>query len=154
MKKIDIYVKRENDLIENYSANEVSRNLIEYLINKVKVIKRKEELSLNLYVTNETKGCSDLIREGLKLEYNRSKKFRSIINTKQLLLLLFGTILLFFSTFIKEVDVLREIVLIIGWVPIWEAAELEIMTDTNESKKRRCIKRLINCKFNEILIDK
>ena len=55
MKKIDIYVKRENDLIENYSANEVSRNLIEYLINKVKVIKRKEELSLNLYVTNETK---------------------------------------------------------------------------------------------------
>ena len=69
-------------------------------------------------------------------------------------MLLFGTILLFFSTFIKEVDVLREIILIIGWVPIWEAVELEIMTDTSESKKRRYIKRLINCKFNEISIDK
>lgn len=154
MEIINIYVKNRKDLIENYSDSEVSGNLIEYLINKVKIIKIKEDVKLNLYVTDETKGCSTLIKEGLKSEYNRSKKFRSIINTKQLLLLLFGTILLFFSSIINEVDVLREIVLIAGWVPIWEAVELEIMTDASESRKRRYIKRILSCDFNEIIIDK
>ena len=153
MKKIDIYINGKSDLIENYSANEVSNNLIQYMISKVKMLKKKEEFNLNLYVTKETKGCSSLIKEGLRTEYNRSKMLHKIIDLKQIVLLILGIIVLVTSTIFTNVEIVREVIIIIGWVPIWEAVELELFNDSSESNKRRCIKKLLTTEFNEIECD-
>ncbi len=153
MKKIDIYINEKSDLIESYSANEVSSALIQYMISKVMVLKRKEEFNLNLYVTQATKGCTSLIKDGLKMEYNRSERIHNNITLKQLFLLLIGTIILLFSYIFTDIEILREIIIIIGWVPIWEAVELELFNDSSESNKRRCIKKLLATEFNEIESD-
>ena len=153
MKRIDIYINEKNDLIEKYSANEVSNELINYMIQKVMMLRKSEDFNINLYVNEDTKGCAELIKEGLKIEYTRSIKIQNNNNIKQIVLFIIGVILMFVSTFVSHLEIIQEIIIIIGWVPIWEAVEFELFNDSNEKNKRKCINKLLNKQFNEIESD-
>ena len=58
--------------------------------------------------------------------------------------------MLLISTFIKNMNILNEIVLIGAWVPIWEAIELELFTDTKEKRKRKQLKKILKGEIIEI----
>lgn len=152
MKQIDVYVDNNITLFETYNKNIISRNLIDYLLDQTVRIKRKENINLIIHVTKETKGCSSLIQNRLKAEYQKNLRIHSIINIKQVTLLLLGLILLFISTLIKDTEVFHEAILIGAWVPIWEAVELELITDTKEKRKRIRLKKLMKAKIEEVLI--
>lgn len=150
MKKIDIYVENKDVLFETYNKEFVSSNLIEYILNKTTYLKKNEDVSLILHVTKETKGCSLMIRKGLQEEYRNNVRNHNIMNIKQTLLLLLGLCLLFISTLIDDTDILNEVILIGAWVPIWEAIELELLTDTKEKRKRKQLKKLLECNIEEV----
>lgn len=150
MKTIEIFIEKEENLVETYNKNLVSSTLIEYILNKIEHVKKNEEISIHLYVTEETRGCSSIIRKGLEEEYQKNIKNHSIINIKQFILLLIGLFMLLISTLIGDMSILNEIVLIGAWVPIWEAVELELLTDTNEKKKRIQLKKVLTGEIIEI----
>lgn len=152
MKKIDIYIEKREDLVETYDKEFVSNTLIEYILSKAAYLKKNENAGLVLHVTNQTKGCSDMIRRGLEEEYNKSIKRRDIINIRQLILLILGLCILFVSTLISTDNIFHEVILIGGWVPIWEAIELELLTDTKEKKRRKQLKKLIKSNIDEVLL--
>lgn len=151
MKKIDIYIAKREDLVQIYNKDFVSVALIEYILNKVAFLKKNENVELILHVTKGTEGCTSMIRSGLEEEYNKSIKRRNIINIKQFVLLLLGLVMLFVSTFIDDNNIFHEVILIGGWVPIWEAVELELLTDTKEKRRRKQLKKLMKSKINEVL---
>ena len=91
-----------------------------------------------------------MIKDGLRIEYKKKLRNRYYNNIKQLVLLLIGTLFLFMTVIIKDNFVFREVVLIIGWVPIWAAIEIELFTDAVERRKRKIIKKLLKSDF-EIL---
>lgn len=150
MKQIEVYINSNNELFETYNKKIISKNLIDYLLNQTIGIKRNEDISLIMYVTEETKGCSSLIQKRLEEEYRKNLRIHSVINIKQITFLLLGLILLFISTLIKDTEIFHEVILIGGWVPIWEAVELELLTDTKEKRKRRRLKKLMKAKIEEI----
>ena len=93
--------------------------------------------------------CEQIIREGLKEEYNRSLKVRRRNNEKQIGLLILGIAFLFLARLVDEGNIWKEILLITGWVPIWEMIEVQLFPDMEGSKKRRIIDRILRSEITE-----
>ena len=65
-----------------------------------------------------------------------------------------GTLLLFLSTKIPNNLLWKQVLIIISWVPIWEAVEIELFPDVVERKRRKYMKKLVSCKITEKVINK
>ncbi len=150
MRKIDIYINTKEDLTEKYNTGIVSTALIQYILQRTIYVKRNEDIQLVLHVSNNTKGCISLIQKGIEETYRDNLRQHHIINIKQFLLLIIGFCMLFISTVIRHNEILEEIILIGGWVPIWEAIELELLTDTKDRRTRRLLKRLLKSEITEV----
>jgi len=153
MKKLDIYLENKEDLVEKYNKEHVSNELIKYILSQIEYVDEKDRYELYLHVTKETKNCADMIKKGLKEEYNKNLKKSKITNIKQIILILISIIILLFSTLVNAENILHEIIIIIGWVPIWEAVELEIITDARESRRRKILKKLMQSHIIEVALD-
>ena len=90
-----------------------------------------------------------MIREGLNREYDKSIALSYKNDFTQLFYLVTGILILFLSTLIGG-TVLKEIVLIGGWVFIWTMVETEIFADIKNKKKRKIIRKLLDSEFIEI----
>lgn len=151
MRTIDVYVYKKEYLLETYDEKSVSNDLIEYIINKTFYCKKNEQVSIVLHVTEDTKGCTSLIQKGLEDEYYKNIQNHNIVNFKQIILLLMGICMLFISTLYDDSKIINEIILIGGWVPIWEAVELELLTDTSGRKRHKQLKKLLHCNIEEVI---
>ena len=60
-----------------------------------------------------------------------------------------GAFIIFLSTKVPEDLFWKEVLVIIGWVPIWEMFEVELFPDAEERKRRKAIKRLLKCQIVE-----
>ena len=140
--EIDLY--DEDDFYERYNRKKVSKSLINYLIDETKSNLKKEKIKIivNSFLDKNI-DCKSFIIEGIKDEYNKSYKKQFYISTNQFFYLILGIIVIFISTLISA-QVIREVVLICGWVLIWAMAELEIFSDTEGRKRRKILKKLLN----------
>ena len=86
----------------------------------------------------------------MKEEYENNRISHYHNNIIQILYLFLGILGIFLSTLIDK-QVLKEIVLIGGWVLIWEMIQLEISTEVKNWKIRKKIDKLIS---SEIINDK
>ena len=147
-KTIKVDLLNISDLIERYNTDKVSNNLINYIVEEASSLKNKEitEIIIN---NNLEIPAKRLIREGLQEEYERCTKKRHYINLIQLLYILAGVIVLIFAFLITN-EVLKEIILIGGWVFLWSAMEMEMTSDFIEYRRRKIIKRLLGCKITEV----
>ena len=124
--KIEIYINTEEDLLEKYNHKLVSCELIDYIIIKSKNYFKEDKVVL--LIENNTKYSNEnvekLIKNGLKVELKNSTKIRDLNNIKQVILLLLGILFLFLSTLINDV-IFKEVLIVIGWFPIWEVMDIE-----------------------------
>ena len=74
-------------------------------------------------------------------EYDKSIEDRNRNNVKQLIFLFLGMLFIFIATSIESRGMWREIILITGWVPIWEMVKIELFSDVYGRRKRNIIKR-------------
>ena len=149
-KVINVDLDRKFDFLRKYSDNKVSTDLIEYLIDRIDKIKKYEKVVIRLNKRCELDvNAIKIIKEGLKEEYKKSIQLRDENNLKQLWFLLMGAFIIFLSTKVPEDLFWKEVLVIIGWVPIWEMFEVELFPDAKERKRRRAIKRLLKCQIVE-----
>ena len=146
---LEIDLIEEDDLLERYNRKKVSKKLLEYIIDTSLHFNPKSKIKI--IINNKldySQKCSPLIFEGLKNEYNISYKNQIKTNIIQFIYFIVGCLILFLSTLVTS-EVLREVILIGGWVFIWAMVELEIFTDLNEKKKRKIIKKLLCSEYIE-----
>lgn len=143
--KIDLVSKE--DLYEKYNKNNVSRELIDYIIENSINLMKKDKIKIVIDNQLEEKAIP-LIIEGLKREYNKCILNYNKSNFKQIVYLIVGIIALFISTLIEK-TVLKEIVLIGGWVLIWTMVELEISYDIQNKHRRKILKKLLHSEIIE-----
>ena len=149
-KKIHIDLNDESDLLENYNKNNVSINLLNYIIDQVSIIPKKDDIQI--VINNDTqipKNCKKIILEGLNEELTKSKRQRKNNNIKQTCLLILGITFLFLSTLVHQDSIWKELLIISGWVPVWETIEVELFQDVAGKKRRKIIKRILNCEIIE-----
>ena len=149
-KVISVDLDRKFDFLRKYGDNKVSIDLIEYLIDRIDKINKYEKVVIRLNKRCELDvNAIKIIKEGLKEEYNKSLRIRDENNLKQLWFLLMGVFIIFLSTKVPENLFWKEVLVIIGWVPIWEMFEVELFPDAKERKRRKAMKRLLKCQIVE-----
>ena len=142
MKSIIVNISRERDLYEKYS-NEVSSELIKYLVDEARV---KSDIEIIVNTKLDIKNIDKLIKEGLENSYKDTKLIDKFYDNKQIILFIVGLFFLIFSTITKP-EVIKELILIIGWVAVWEVLDIAINVDSTQKFNRKIIKKLMNCKI-------
>ena len=154
-KNIVIDIERKFDLVNKYSDKKVCKDLIEFLIDRIDDFKPSANVKIFINKNkNIEESATKLIREGLKVEHKNNLKERDESNLKQLWLLCMGLILIFLSSKVPDAIMWKEVLLIVGWVPIWETMEIELFPDAVARKRRKSIKRLLKCEMVERKVDK
>ncbi len=148
-KIIEIDLNNKYDLIDKYNEKKVTHEIIEYIIKQAKPIKNRRTKIIINNKCKIDKDISKLIKEGLEEEYDRSLEEHNTNNIKQILFLILGITFIFLSTLIDEGVIWKEVLLISGWVPIWEMIEVELFPDVDGRRKRLLIKKILN---SEIIV--
>lgn len=149
-KEIIIDINNHYELVETYNDNKISQDMIRYVLKEAMLAKRYDQFKVIINKKcNIDKNVEEMLKEGLKEETQRSLEQYQCNNRRQLFFLGLGIVLIFFALLQKENTVLREVILIAGWVPIWEIMKIELYPDVYSRKKRNAIEKLINAEFSE-----
>ncbi|MBE6138988.1 MAG: hypothetical protein E7174_00585 [Firmicutes bacterium] len=142
MKSIIVNIRREKDLFEKYS-NKVSNDLLKYLVEEARV---KDDIEIIINTKLDINNIDKLIKDGLENSYKNTKIIDKFYDNKQIILFIVGMLFLIFST-ITQPEIIKELILIIGWVAVWEVVDIAINVDSKQKYNRKIIKKLINCKI-------
>ena len=153
MKKIiEVDLIDEDSLFEKFNKRQVSNELIDYIIKEVGILKQNDVITI---IINNYLNISDtkiLIKNKISDEYSQTIiKYQHNIYM-QLIYLIIGILSLVLSSLIKE-NIFKELILISGWVLIWEMIEIEIFSDTELKRKRKILKQLLNSEIIENNLD-
>lgn len=150
MKKIiEIDIMDTNDLYETFNRKKVSHELINYIIESANTFRKKDEMEIIINnKTNEKDKCIFLIEEGLKEEIEKSKERHIRTNRLQVVYCVVGILALSISTQIP-IEIIRELIIICGWVLMWTIIELEMYNDVAERKRRKLLRKLLKSNFIE-----
>lgn len=142
-KIIEIDILDKHDLVEKYNDQKLASDLISYILEQAMFIKKQDKVKIII-----DKKCDidinveDIIKNGLKEEYDKLVRIYQLTNIKQVILFVLGITFLFLSSLIEE-GIGKEILLISGWVPIWETIEIELFGDLEVKRKRNILKKLL-----------
>ena len=140
MKSILVNLKKESDLYEKYN-DDVSNALIKYLIKEAKT---NDKIEVIIKTKLEVDNIEFLIKKGLQQELNDTRRIDKFYDFKQFRFFIIGIIFLLIST-LMGYEILRELVLIIGWFAIYEVVEIALNTSGILKRKRKTIKKLLGC---------
>lgn len=143
MKVIEVNLKSEDELLEKYSGK-FSNELLKYLINESKYT--DESLKIVVKTNMEADSVKDVIKSGLKSALKNAEYIDKLYNNKQILLFIMGITILIISTLILN-QVIKEIVIIAGWVFIWEVIDISLNTDIETRITKRTIKKLLKSRI-------
>lgn len=146
-KVINVDIKEMDDLVERYNEEIVSKDLTKYILNQAKYVNKKEKVKVAIDIKFETNvDVVHLIKKSLKNEYDLNLKKSYITNIRQLFFLFFGMAFLFLSTIINN-EIISEVILIGGWILIWEMLDLQLFTDTELQRDKMILKKLLKSDF-------
>lgn len=149
-KVIEIDLFNKDDLYEKYNKKNVSRDLIDYLVKTAMFFDKKDKIKIVFNASlNENVDYITLLKNTIKEEYNYSLRKHHYNNIMQVIYLFVGILILFLSNILDNSVIFKELLVIGGWVLIWEMIELEIFTDLEEQRKRKILKRLLNSEIIE-----
>lgn len=145
--EIDLYNKQ--DFYDKYNHKIISQELINYIKNQASHANTKKlEILINRHCRMDD-DYLDLLKNTLKNDYLLYRRKLHLNNITQVLFLICGFILLILSHGIKKYAVLEEILLICGWVFIWEMIELQLFTDSKNIYNCKILKKLSNTNIQD-----
>lgn len=142
MRVIEVNLKSEDELLEKYSGK-LSNELLKYLITESKYT--NENLEILIKTNLESDSVKKVIKDGLKTALKNAEYIDKLYNNKQIFLFIIGITMLIISTLILN-QVIKEIIIIAGWVFIWEVIDISLNTDIETRMTKKTIKKLLKSK--------
>ena len=134
---VAVTLNKKSDFYNKYSQHQLSRDLSEYIYNECLGENYKNHIIINIECktkisADEKHQMMDTIRRTYGLKVQDELYYYESGQQKKILMLLFGLVLIiiYYSAF---VSVLREIILILGWLDIWESV-YSLMFDSRKDK--------------------
>jgi len=150
-KEIKIDISSREDLLEKYNESKVCKDVIAYLVKEAMLVDK--ETTIKIVVNKDSavlnSDCIELIKNGLKDEYKRSMAKQHSDNVKQIYFSIIGVFLIFLATILKNVGILKDVILVVGGVPIWETIRIELFPDAQGRVKRRVLRKLMQSEIVE-----
>lgn len=146
-KTITININSRKDLFDVYNTKEINDKLIAHLIKEAAYITTKDNLTIKiLNKTNENINISKLIKDRLKREYDNVIFENHKNNLTQFILFIIGVTILVIAKLYNHL-IWHDVLVIIGWVPIWEMVDIEIFDNINEKRLKKVINKLLVSKI-------
>ena len=146
-KVITVDIADKNDLVEKYDRSIVSADLIRFILTQAELASHKDTFKIivkdKCHLDHDV---SNLIRSGIKIEYDNAVYEHTRNNNRQILSVIIGVILIVISTIIKD-PVLAEIFAVGAWVAMWDAIELALYSEYKERRKMNRLRKLLNCEI-------
>lgn len=147
---MNIELKKIDDAFNPFNSNEISNELDKYITDAcLKGFKNIKELNIKC---NLTKKEQEKLEETVHNYYkDQSKGLNNIDkydNYIQIILLLLGLLLILISK--ETTTFLSEILLITGWVFVWELLYDVLFNQIKRKRKANIYKKLSKCKINFI----
>lgn len=155
MNKIEIELKDKKDFVSKYNNNRISNELYNYIKEESKLLNIKEQISIEikpqfkmtdeekeLLAINIKKTTSEEIKD---LEYIEQK-----VLIKELLFLMIGIIITFFWFVVRKSEFISEIILIIGWLFVWEAVKKLVFSKVENRLNIKRLKQILKSDIDYI----
>jgi len=122
---ININLNRKNDFYNTYSNRQITNELKEFIYNECLGENYKNHITINIHTKlqlteDEKENMMDAIRRTFGLRVQDELYYYEENQKKKTIMLLIG-ILLIILYYSPLVGVLKEIILILGWLDIWES---------------------------------
>lgn len=123
---VKINIKNKEDYKNTYNENELSSELKQYILDHVKSKNTKQNIKLDITTDfkmdeKEALNLTYMIRRAFGLDVSEIMNISKKRSLKSLFAFILGTIFLLIYSFVPKQYVVTEIILIIGWVLIWES---------------------------------
>ena len=146
--KIEIELKDKNDFVSKYNNNRISKDLYNYIKEEIKLLNVKEQINIEIKskfkMTDEEKELLALNikkttnEEIIDLEYIEQK-----VLLKEMLFLMIGIIITFLWFIVRKSEFISEIILIIGWLFVWEAVKKLVFSRVENRLNIKRLKQIV-----------
>lgn len=143
---IEVLLNKKSDFYSKYSKDRISNELLDFIYNETIGENIKNRITINITVKEkisdeEKHKMMDTIRRTFGLRVQDELYILEKDKNKKTILLLIGIalIILYYSSLIR---MLRELILILGWLIIWESIYELIFRTSNDYLKVERLKAL------------
>ena len=137
---INIFLKEREDYINSFNQERISTDLDEYILNETKTFNPKRKVTVNI-------SSNFNIGEDEQEKIKRMIKARDNLLRRDFLILLIGILILVIYYLFLDYPVINEIILIVGWITVYESIYSLLFSRTELNIKIRKRKQLINSKI-------
>jgi len=152
---IEININTYEDITEKFNNDKLSRELANFIYDQYAALSLNKNVEINIKSTcdlteEQENNIADMIHRHFGLETQKSILIFKYKTKYQILLFLIGIFLITLSNlkFISELSTIHEILLIFGWVAVWELIYDIMFVDIKENVKRKKYKKLSKVKIN------
>ena len=140
---INVYLGKKEDFYSKYSHNKLNRDLTDFILEECYGEFYKNKITINIdsqekLTDEEKREMMDIIRRTYGLRVQDELYYSEKSQNKKTILLLVG-IALIILYYCSVVSILKDIILIIGWLAIWDSI-YGLIFDTHDNFVR--IRRL------------
>ena len=154
---IEISFDEKDDYINQFNENKLSNDLSNYILDECRGKSLANRITLNVKVnfkmsSKEKEEFKKVIHENYKSDLSEYMLILKYSNLKKMIVFFAGIILIYLHYFkdISNNKVISEVILVIGWVAIWEAAYTWLFENSKNRVKIKRLKQLTKCKINFI----
>lgn len=155
MSEIFVNLKNKNDYVNKFNNDRISKELNNYLLDECKTIKYNSKINIKVksefnITEEEQKKFKEMIKNSYvddNLELNLTLKRLLVVD---LIMFLIGIVFLLFYYLSKNIIIMSEILLIFGWVLIWESTYNLLFSRVENKIKIKKNRQIINGKIDFI----
>ena len=155
MNKLEIELKDKKDFVSKYNNNRISNELYNYIKEESKLLNIKEQFNIEIKpqfkMTDEEKELLALnIKKTTSEEIKDLEYIEKKVLIKELLFLMIGIIITFFWFVVRKSEFISEIILIIGWLFVWEAVKKLVFSKVENRLNIKRLKQIVKSDIDYI----
>ena len=154
---IAISFDEKDDYINQFNNNKLSNSLSNYILEECRGKSLANRITLNVKTNfkisvQEKEEFIKMVHENYKTDLEEYTLVLKHSNLKKIIIFFIGIILIYLAYFndIVSNKVISEVILVIGWVAIWEAAYTWLFESNENRIKIKRLKQLAKCQINFI----
>lgn len=151
--QIIINIKDKEDYTSPYNQEKLHPELLSYILEEHKGISLHQDIefiikSPTTFTPEEQKKFITILRSDLGQDIKESYLIMKIISIRSILLFFLGILFIVFSFYLSKfsTSVFSEVLLIVGWVGIWESTYILLFDNTHTRVKIKHYKKLVSAK--------